>query len=83
MRGYKIHPQRKATFDILLFLVAAALAFAFFTSGVPALLIHHQNEPLEQAIEVIGAQPFGYVREALERSLSATGPGARDLGDHS
>ncbi len=59
------------------------LARKLAISGVPALLIHHQNEPLEQAIEVIGAQPFGYVREALERSLSATGPGARDLGDHS
>ena len=36
---------------------------------------------LSKRLEVIGAQPFEYVREALERSLSATGSGASDLGD--
>jgi predicted DsbA family dithiol-disulfide isomerase len=47
------------------------LARKLTISGVPALLIHHENEPLDQATEVVGAQPFEYVREVLEHSLSA------------
>ena len=47
------------------------LARRLTLSGVPALFIHHENEPLEQATEVVGVQPFEYVRELLERSLSS------------
>ena len=54
------------------------LARKLTVSGVPALLIHHQNEPLEQATEVVGAQPFDYVREALERSFPKLSSGATD-----
>lgn len=54
------------------------LARKLTVSGVPALLIHHENEPLEQATEVVGAQPFDYVREALERSLPKLSSGATD-----
>ena len=50
------------------------LAMKLTISGVPALLIHHKNEPLEQATEVSGAQPFDYVRAVLERSLAASLP---------
>ena len=52
------------------------LARKLAISGVPASLIRHENEPHEQAIEVVGAQPFEYVREALERSLQAPSSGA-------
>jgi predicted DsbA family dithiol-disulfide isomerase len=54
------------------------LAMKLTISGVPALLIHHENEPLEHATEVVGAQPFEYVREVLERSLSAPCSDATD-----
>jgi predicted DsbA family dithiol-disulfide isomerase len=47
------------------------MAMKLSISGVPALLIHHENEPLEQATELVGAQPFEYIREVLERSLSS------------
>jgi predicted DsbA family dithiol-disulfide isomerase len=50
------------------------LAMKLAISGVPALLIHHKNEPLEQATEVSGAQPFEYVRAVLEDSLAASLP---------
>jgi predicted DsbA family dithiol-disulfide isomerase len=50
------------------------LAMKLAISGVPALLIHHNNEPLEQATEVSGAQPFEYVRAVLEDSLAASLP---------
>jgi predicted DsbA family dithiol-disulfide isomerase len=40
-------------------------------SGVPAMLIHHDGEPLEHATEVSGAQSFEYVRAVLERVLDA------------
>ena len=56
------------------------LAMKLAISGVPALLIHHENEPLEQATEVSGAQPFEYVRGVLERSLS--GPRATYSGNN-
>jgi predicted DsbA family dithiol-disulfide isomerase len=56
------------------------LAMKLTISGVPALLIHHENEPLEQATELVGAQPFEYVREVLERSLSAPCSDATDPG---
>jgi predicted DsbA family dithiol-disulfide isomerase len=58
------------------------LARKLTISGVPALLIRHENEPLEQATEVVGAQPFEYVREILERSLSAPTSGATGPGDN-
>jgi predicted DsbA family dithiol-disulfide isomerase len=49
---------------------------------IPALLIHHENEPLEHATQVVGAQPFEYVREVLERSLSAPCSDATDPGSN-
>ena len=58
------------------------LAMKLTISGVPALLIHHENEQLEQATELVGAQPFEYVREVLERSLSAPSSGATDPGNN-
>ena len=58
------------------------LAMKLSISGVPALLINHENEPLEQAAKLVGAQPFEYVREVLERSLSAPSSGATDPGNN-
>ena len=40
-------------------------------SGVPAILIHPDAEPLERATQVSGAQSFEYVRAVLERVLAA------------
>jgi predicted DsbA family dithiol-disulfide isomerase len=51
------------------------LALKLGISGVPAMLIHAGDEPLDQAIFVSGAQPLEYVRakvhEARRRLLSA------------
>lgn len=44
-----------------------ALAHKLNISGVPALLLHRADEPLEQAILLSGAQPYATIRTVIER----------------
>jgi predicted DsbA family dithiol-disulfide isomerase len=53
-----------------------ALAHKLNISGVPALLIHRADEPLEKAVLLSGAQPYATVRTVVERVRQK----ARSLG---
>ncbi|MBD2119415.1 DsbA family protein [Trichocoleus sp. FACHB-262] len=44
-----------------------SLAHQLNISGVPALLIHQADEPLEKAVLLSGAQPYETVRTVVER----------------
>jgi len=55
---------------------AQTLAHQLNISGVPALLIHSTDEPLEKAVLLSGAQPYETVRTVVERVRQK----ARSLG---